>query len=374
MALAPLHDQLTPADIELSKIFLDPNNPRFVGLASEYVPDGAVTDEKVQERAKAILKKFFATDRVKMSMEVNGYLPIDRIIVRALEGGNFVVLEGNRRIAAAKSIGPLTIDGADTDEKVIDSLRTIPCLVYTGADTSAAWLFQGIRHISGVNDWSSYNKARLLVEQMEREGLNLTAAGRRFGLTAFGAGQWVRGYYAFKQARSETDYVTEVDERIYPYLQELFGRSSIAIKDWLNWDDSAKKFANQDCFNEFIGWFYPKSETSEGESSLGIWENRKIGKQDDIRQLSYLILHSPKHFRQFREEQDLEAAYGRAMVESYEAKPSQKDVSQQFMDAIDTAIKALNDIPLAMIRDPQKKMALDERIRKIEEAISFIRT
>lgn len=49
-------------------------------------------------------------------------------------------------------------------------------------------------------------------------------------MTAYGAGQWVRGYYAFIQAAEESDYTQEIDERAYPYLQEIFSRSNPVLK------------------------------------------------------------------------------------------------------------------------------------------------
>jgi hypothetical protein len=106
-----------------------------------------------------------------MNMEVNGFLPIDRVVVREFAEDQYVVLEGNRRICAAKLITPLTPDGEQVPERVLSSVETIPCLVYTGVDRDVSWIIQGLRHITGLADWSSFNKAKLLVEQMEAENL-----------------------------------------------------------------------------------------------------------------------------------------------------------------------------------------------------------
>ncbi len=103
---------------------------------------------------------------------------------------------------------------------------------------------------------------------MEQEHLGLTAAGKRFGLSAFGAGQWVRGYYAFKQAREESDYVHEVDERAYPYFQELFGRSSSPVREWLGWNEDGYKFKNPLNFNEFVGWLYRRRRPASKAQAL----------------------------------------------------------------------------------------------------------
>ena len=90
---------------------------------------------------------------------------------------------------------------------------------------------------------------------MEDENLSLTEVGKKFGLTAYGAGQWVRGYYAFIQAAEESDYTQEIDERAYPYLQEIFSRSNPVFKDWLQWNDTEYKFEDNLKFNEFLSWY-----------------------------------------------------------------------------------------------------------------------
>ena len=325
------------------------------------------------------LLKEFAADKLRMNMEVNGYLPIDRIIVRRVADDIFVVLEGNRRIAAAKTIGEYGSDGGHITDAIRSTLSEIPCLLYTGDDVDAAWVFQGLRHITGVNDWSAYNKARLLVEQMDREGLTLTAAGRKFGLTAFGAGQWVRGYRAFKQAREETDYVAEIDERIYPYFQELFGRSSSAMKEWLGWDEPSRKFTDIPNLNEFVGWFYPRTEeeTSEpsGHTSMGDWYKRVIGKQDDIRQLSWLRSMSPKHFDEFRAEKDLERSYSRARFELIEREQEKAGHSaEDALSRVEAGTRTLENIPISVVKTDELRGRLDQLIARIEAAIAVIRS
>jgi hypothetical protein len=303
-----LVQDLKPESIALEHLYLDPNNPRFVGPDWVYIPDAEIASDAIQEAARVRLLRDFGVDKLRMNMEVNGYLPIDRVIVREFAQGKFVVLEGNRRICAAKQIGNLALDGSAISPEVHTSLKVIPCLQYVGQDPNAAWLFQGLRHITGISDWSAYSKARLLVEQMEEDELSLTDAGKRFGLTPHGAGQWVRGYYAFKQAREQSDYIMEVDERSYPYFQEIFSRSSASVREWLEWDENERHFDNQLNFNEFVGWLYPKPETDEDEQSeaRGDWERRALLRRDDIRQVAFLLSEDKESFEHFRTTKDIE--------------------------------------------------------------------
>lgn len=259
MPIEPIFQELSPISVSLDQLFLDPNNPRFTEANWTHVSEADIDKSDVQDRTKRRLVADFDVDKLRMSMEVNGFLPIDRTVIKAFATDKYVVLEGNRRICVAKAIYEAR-ETPSINSKVIESLNEIPCLLYTGTDSDAAWIFQGLRHISGVVEWSAFNKAKLLVEQMEAEELTLTEVGQRFGLTPHGAGQWVRGYRAFNQARQDSDYTAEVDERSYPYFQELFSKSSAPVREWMEWNEPKASFANSLNFNEFVGWLYPRAD------------------------------------------------------------------------------------------------------------------
>ena len=378
MPVSPLYQQLKPVQLPLASIYLDPNNPRFTSADWVYVADGDIDKEDVQETAQRRLVRDFDVDKLRMNMEVNGYLPIDRVIVREFAAGKFVVLEGNRRICAAKMISSVAMDGSAVSRAVLESLAEIPCLQYTGTDRNAAWVFQGLRHIAGVVEWSAFNKAKLLVEQIQEEGLSLTDAGKRFGLSPHGAGQWVRGYYAFKQARESSDYINEVDERSYPYFQELFSRSSAPVREWLRWDESDREFKEQLNFDEFIGWLYPRDTTvEEGESGTtprGSWDKRRLGRRDDIRLVAYLITDAPEFFVQFRTGASIEKAYSMALAKKYEqeAKKTADPIADMFA-AIEACKQALDNAPYKAIRDSDVKAKLDLALRDLQKAIDDLK-
>ena len=378
MSITALINELTDIEIPLEKIYLDPNNPRFVDTKWINIPDEDVTKEDVQEATRRRLIERFGIEKLRMNMEVNGYLPIDRVIVRKLEDDKYVVLEGNRRICAAKLITLVALDGSSLSEDVIKSLEVIPCLLYSGTDTNASWIFQGLRHITSIIDWSAYNKAKLLVEQMEGGSLSLTEVGKRFGLTPYGAGQWVRGYSAFKQAKEETDYVLEVDERSYTYFQELFSRSSTKVREWLEWDDHNYKFKNIMNLNEFVSWLYPKEINEEGEGEegdmQGDWENRWLARRDDIRQVNFLIKEAPDIFQEFRDKGELERLYSVAITRQYEREIKEKsDPIQDVFILLSQCTKALENIPLKAIKEDSIRAKLNQAIEELEERIQYIR-
>jgi len=311
-------------------------------------------------------------------MEVNGYLPIDRVIVRQFAENQYVVLEGNRRICAAKLVSSYSDAGDEVPEEILETFKMIPCLEYVGTASDAAWIFQGLRHISGINDWSAFNKAKLLVEQMEREGLNLTEVGKRFGLSGHGAGQWTRGFYAFKQATERSDFVDEVDERSYPYFQELFSRSSAPVREWMEWNEGEMTFKNELNFNEFVSWLYPrdpdKAEDEEDNDSFGDWEKRPLSRRDDIRQVAYLIREDKSAFERFRAERDIEQAYSQALTEKYERESrARQDVEQEFFVSLEACVKALENVPLRLLKDVGTKDRVLSELARIEKAMEPIK-
>lgn len=365
-----IYKELSPLVIHLENIYLDPNNPRFTSLDWDVIPEDKIDGDRIQSIVQKKLENEFLIDRLVMNIETNGFLPIDRIIVKRFKDEKFVVLEGNRRICAAKLLKTkYDMNPSSVDEDVIESLLKIDCLVYTGSEDQPAWIFQGLRHIMGIHDWSSFNKAKLLVQLMENEGFSLTEVGKKFGLTAFGAGQWVRGYYAFKQALEESDYSYEVNELAYPYFQEIFSRSNTVLREWLKWDDSNYRFDDGLHFNEFLSWLYPRDEEDiDGIEVRGDWSQKILSKRDDIRIISHLIREFPVEFEMFRNDRDLDKAYSIANTKKL---LSQSDPSEDAFNNINACIKSLENLPFKIIKAENER--LNDLITKLERAIEEIK-
>lgn len=358
--------QLSPATLSLDMLYLDPNNPRFSESNTSRVRDENIDNESRQKQILERMEKEFAVDRLTDSIESNGYLPIDRAVVRQFKKNKYVVLEGNRRISAAKRLWDMHTEGKkQLDTKVLDSLNEIPVLIYVGSDSDAAWIFQGLRHLSGIKDWSAYNKAQLLVKQIEELDLSLSDAGRLFGISPVGAGQWVRGYYAYTQAKDHPDFQRDIDPEIFPVFQELFGRSNLALKGWLDWNENEWKFNNEENFVEFLSWFYPKNN-SQGEFDPdlpGVWDNRRIPRTLDLRLVSELISDFPEEFQSFRNGTQLGVAHGRAVSKKEEASETSIDYGNQ----IERFSDILQRLPILQIISEEKQELILEKIKKLSK-------
>lgn len=365
-----IYKELTPIKLNLENIYLDPNNPRFTSMSWEEVAEEQIDDPGIQSITQKKMEENFSIDKLVMNIETNGFLSIDRVIVKRFKENKYVVLEGNRRISAIKIIKRRFEQNPNSvNPEVIESIQNIECLIYTGSEQQPSWVFQGLRHIMGIQDWSAFNKAKLLVKLMEDEELSLTEVGKRFGLTPYGAGQWVRGYYAFTRAAEESDYTKEVDEKSYPYFQELFSRSSAHFREWLKWNDTEYKFEDNLHFNEFLSWLYPRDEESEESMNLqGDWLKRKLARSSDIRTLSYLLRESPVDFEGFRADGELDKAYNMANTKKY---IRESDPADEAFANINACIKSLENLPFKLIKTEKERLL--SMFNKLENAISEIK-
>ena len=166
-------------NIPYSDLYLDPNNPRLAQNFSseERVPDEAV--EGCQEEVEALFKKdkdgqkcieFTDIKDLKNSMRQIGFVGIQNIIVRELPNQKYLVIEGNRRVAAIRALlseheaalpgSPEKIDDAEK----LKSLQTIPVMVLQTEGLSEEEIQKqikttlGLRHIGGHLEWEPLPK------------------------------------------------------------------------------------------------------------------------------------------------------------------------------------------------------------------------
>jgi ParB-like chromosome segregation protein Spo0J len=268
------NDQLEQKTIPIADIFLDPNNPRFWSEQTQKtadVPDSKVSDESHQSRTRARIANH-GLEELKNSILRNGFLPLDRIVVRELNGvpGKYVVIEGNRRLAALKMLREQIVDGTVVEtgisEEYLKALKEnsekIEVLVYKGSEIKdIAWILQGIRHIGGIRNWMAAQQGKLVADQIDKEGLTLSEAGQRFGLSAQAVGRRYRSYKALQQMREDEEFQSKAKNDYYSLFEEAIRDKN--VKDWLAWDDGEKRFKNTDNLKQFYSWICPDEEHAE---------------------------------------------------------------------------------------------------------------
>ena len=86
-----LQTSFEPRPILVEKLLLDPKNPRL----------GDTTAEATQAEILQTLWSEFAVDEIALSIAANGFFPYEPLFA-ATAAGNYIVIEGNRRLAAVK--------------------------------------------------------------------------------------------------------------------------------------------------------------------------------------------------------------------------------------------------------------------------------
>lgn len=281
------NDQLRKEILSVDDLYLDPNNPRF--WSEQTRNTGSIADPKVpdatnQTRALESIKANHGLEELRNSILRNGFLPLDRIVVRELEGaeGKFIVIEGNRRLAALKwlreGIDQGTISEKGISDEYLKSLKdktdSIEVLVYEGdRNKDIAWILQGIRHIGGIREWMPAQQGKLVADQIDKEGLSLTEAGQRFGLSAQAVGRRYRSYKALEQMRQDDEFQGKAENKYYSLFEEAIRNKD--VKKWLGWDDSVSKFTETDNLKQFYSWITPDEDNEDNKRR--IHDPRHIG-------------------------------------------------------------------------------------------------
>src|SRR5437773_11881292 len=105
--MSELASKFKEITVDPDDLLLDPNNPRYQGdfPGFIFVPYEQIGDQTSQDRAfeRINLPRFNVRQLAESIAEI-GYLPIDRLIVTKYRGDKFLVVEGNRRLAALRLI------------------------------------------------------------------------------------------------------------------------------------------------------------------------------------------------------------------------------------------------------------------------------
>jgi hypothetical protein len=140
----------------------DPTNPRFGGLM-----DKRSQPEIQQELVK---EPYYALELVD-SLLKNGFIDYEPLVVKK-NGERYIVVEGNRRLAAIREI----LAHQDRYEGRIEDLKEIPVLVFPEKpdeeQKNEMRIYLGVRHLLGFRDWPSLSKAQFLDRESKQGGLD----------------------------------------------------------------------------------------------------------------------------------------------------------------------------------------------------------
>ncbi|WP_156155556.1 ParB/Srx family N-terminal domain-containing protein [Frigoribacterium sp. MEB024] len=279
----------TPTSVPLAQLLLDPNNFRFSapGQAAA-VAEARFGEDKVQS---ATLEKVNqdGVGELKLSISENGFVPVERIVVRAMNSApsaivdgetdaeavvRYIVVEGNRRTAALKLLEQEHAGGLDLQARVTDVFAAVPVLLAEDASNDDILAIMGIRHVGGLKEWGGYQSALLVYRLMSQPGLTARDVASRLGLTVNEVNRRYRAFSALTQMMEDEEFGDNVSPEMYAIFHETVGQPN--VRDWLGWSQTDRLFKDEDHRELFYGWL-----TGEGSP--------KIRSYGDIRELKVIL-------------------------------------------------------------------------------------
>ncbi len=274
-------------NISLKNLFLDPNNYRFID-SPDYtrVVEADVTDRDVQRRTYRLLlgKGNANISDLLASFRQSGYLPVDQIQVRPLTSGKYLVVEGNRRVAALKHLERRYEEDAVNlgrlDPKIFSA---VPVVHYDDADDEHYLVLMGLKHISGNKKWPTINQAALL-DRFVKSGKSKKDISESLGITVHELNRSLRTL-ALVNAYKDSEYGDQFQSEQFTLFRELV--SSPKVKRWLIWDDNTYVCHNVENRDRLFGWL--SSLKQEDEDGREFMMGPVLSRSENIKELVLLL-------------------------------------------------------------------------------------
>lgn len=277
-------------NVDISQLYLDPNNFRLINEKNySQVPVDKICDAQVQKRTLTLLTglKNENIQDLLDSFKANGYLPVDQIQVKRVVGTeNYIVLEGNRRTAALKVLKELyDVDSIDTYKFDVNFFKTIPVVVYEGADDEIQqFIVMGLKHISGNKKWGEWNQAQLVKKLFDSGRMTEEEICNSIGIDKTSLRRNLRALSLIEQYK-ESDFGDQFSTSMYPVFREII--TYTGIKDWLGWDDNEKKAKNKIHLEQMFSLLSNDNIIDDSDNKKTLYA--AITKREEVRTLSQFI-------------------------------------------------------------------------------------
>ncbi len=251
----------------LRNLYLDPNNYRFLDK-NDYAKcdDETAIGKTVQNRTKDLLtgKNNNNVSDLIASLKKNGYIPVDQIQVRKVAHQKYLVIEGNRRIAALKVLEQMYNESKDIGNLDPEIFKKVPVVDYDGNDPAMFKVLMGLKHISGNKKWPAINQAKLLASLYEEHGMSEDDIYKSLGISKIEMRATRRTLSLIKRYE-ESDYGDQFQSEKYSTFREII--KSPPIKDWLELSptDIDIKNVNENNLERLFSWISSTEEEIEDD-------------------------------------------------------------------------------------------------------------
>lgn len=252
--------------VSIDSLLLDPNNFRFRDHADyKPVPEDRIADEDVQRRTTGFVlgRNQSSVGDLLDSITVNGWLEVDPILVRKLGRGQYLVVEGNRRVATLKYLKRRYDEDAIDLGKLDPALfGRVPVVQYTDADPTHHYVMMGLHHISGKKRWPAINRARLMKLLLDEHGLDSDAVCKSLGVSKREFNLSVRTLALCEQYRS-SDFGDQFESETFNLFREVL--KAPAIRTWIGWDNETQTARNSANLERLFSWMSHETASDDDD-------------------------------------------------------------------------------------------------------------
>lgn len=273
-------------DIPLDSLLLDPNNYRLQEVSGYIsVPEERFQLEQVQKTTLQRLQKE-SLKELQKSVLANGFLPIERIVVTPYLNNDdvYLVIEGNRRVAALISLREQERSGIEIPERVSAVFDAVPCIVFEddGEFPFFKETLMGVRHVGGIKEWGGYQRAKLIADLRDVHKLDSPEISDRLGLPLQEVNRRYRAFKALQQMELNEDFSEHADPAMYPLFHEAI--SLPVVRTWLGWNDQTTAFDNDEAQEQFYQLITPTIDQGTGRRT-----DAKLRTYSDVRELKRIL-------------------------------------------------------------------------------------
>jgi hypothetical protein len=264
--------QVNPLELSPQQLLLDPNNYRFHDLSGyKEVSRTRYAEPGVQERALQFLRDTasFNLGALRESIISNGFVPFEQIVVEQYQTDanalQYVVVEGNRRVAAIKMIlrdhegGALTLAAP-----VLSSISKLSVIEIIGTEAERSRYqktLMAIRHVAGIQEWGPYQQARLVVEMYDNEEHAFGPVAQRIGISSREVARRYRASKALEQMEEDEEFGDYAAPRLYAFFHEAVSQPK--VRDWLKFSDQTYRAEDEESRRVFYELLSPREIDGE---------------------------------------------------------------------------------------------------------------
>ncbi|MBK5293791.1 MAG: ParB N-terminal domain-containing protein [Acidobacteriia bacterium] len=170
-----------------------------------------------QQQLIETLWKEMAVEEVAMSIAHSGYFVHEPLFVEELSKGRFVVIEGNRRLAAVRLLLDANLRKRLRATKLPpiskrreQELSELPVIVTTRKES---WRYFGFKHVNGPATWRSYAKAQYVAHVHNDYGVSLDDVASQIGDSNSTVKRMYRGLRLWSRRRVQSSSAVKIFRR-----------------------------------------------------------------------------------------------------------------------------------------------------------------